>query len=67
MRSSGAEVVKVCLHYNAFKFVARGILITLWHCGTPELHFSAICIVSSVGTSHQRAGVYFNSIIEIRQ
>ena len=30
---------------------ARGILVTILHCGTPELCLSAIYIVSSVGTS----------------
>ena len=39
----------VCLHNNAF--VARGILVTRLHCGTPQVHLSAIYIVSSVGTS----------------
>ena len=37
------------LQNNAF--VARGILITLLHCGTPEFRLRAIYIVSSVGTS----------------
>ena len=39
----------VCLHKKAF--VAKGILVTRLHCGTPELRLSAIYIVSSVGTS----------------
>ena len=39
----------VCLHNNAI--VARGILVTKLHCGTPEPRLSAIYIVSSVGTS----------------
>ena len=39
----------VCLHNNAI--VARGILVTKLHCGTPKPPFSAIYIVSSVGTS----------------
>ena len=34
----------VCLHNNAF--VMRGILVTRLHCGTPELHLSAIYIVT---------------------
>ena len=43
------ELSVVCLHNNAF--VAKGILVTILHCGTPEPHLSAIYIVSSVGTS----------------
>ena len=39
----------VCLHNNAI--VARGILVTILHCGTPEPRLSAIYIISSVGTS----------------
>ena len=39
----------VCLHNNAI--VARGILVTILHCGTPEPRLSAIYIVSIVGTS----------------
>ena len=39
----------VCLHNNAI--VARGILDSILHCGTPEPRLSSICIVSSVGTS----------------
>ena len=37
----------VCLHNNAI--VARGILVTILHCGTSEPRLSAIYIVSSVG------------------
>ena len=50
--SGGGRVQKlsvVCLHNNAI--VARGILGTILHCGTPEPHPSAIYIISSVGTS----------------
>ena len=49
--SCGGRVRKlsaVCLH-NAV--VARDILVTKLHCGTPEPSLSAIYIVSSVGTS----------------
>ena len=53
MGSSGSgrvlELSVVCLPNNAI--VARGILVTILHCGTPEPHLSAIYIVSSVGTS----------------
>ena len=53
MGSSGGGLVQnlsvVCLHNNAI--VARGILATILHCGTPEPRLSAIYIVSSVGTS----------------
>ena len=53
MGSSGGGWVRklsiVCLHNNAI--VARGILVTRLHCGTPEPRLSAIYIVSSVGTS----------------
>ena len=52
MGSSGGgqdrKLSMVCLH-NAI--VARGILVTILHCGTPELYLSAIYIVSSIGTS----------------
>ena len=50
--SGGGRVQKlslVCLHNNAI--VARGVLVTILHCGTFEPHLSAIYIVSSVGTS----------------
>ena len=50
--SGGGRVRKlsmVCLHNNAI--VARGIVVTILHCGTPERCVSAIYIVSSVGTS----------------
>ena len=51
--SSGGGWVRklsvVCLHNNAI--VARGILVTILHCGTPEPHLSAIYIVSSAGAS----------------
>ena len=50
--SGGGRVRKlsvIYLHNNAI--IARGILITLLHCGTPEPRLSAIYIVSSVGTS----------------
>ena len=50
--SGGGRVRKlsvVCLHNNAI--VARGILVTIFHCGTSEPHLSAIYSVSSVGTS----------------
>ena len=53
MGSSGGgrvrELSVVCLHNNAI--VARGILVTILHCGTPELRLSAIYIVGSVGTA----------------
>ena len=41
----------ICLHNNAI--VARGILVTILHCGTPKPRLSTIYIVSSVGTSLQ--------------
>ena len=50
--SGGGRVRKllvVCLHNKAI--IARGILVTILHCGTPEARFSAIYIVNSVGTS----------------
>ena len=50
--SVGGRVRKlsvICLHNNAI--VARGTLVTMLHCGTPELCLSAIYIVSSAGTS----------------
>ena len=51
MGSSGGGRVRklsvVCLHNYAI--VARGILGTILHCGTPKPRLSAICIVSSVG------------------
>ena len=50
--SGGGRVPKlslVCFHINAI--VARGILVTILHCGTPEPRLSAIYIVSYVGTS----------------
>ena len=50
--SGGGRVRKlsvICVHNNAI--VARGILVTILHCGTPEPRLSAIYIVSSVGTS----------------
>ena len=56
--SGGGRVQKlsvVCLHNNAI--VARCILVTILHCGTPEPRLSAIYMVSSVGTS-----LYFTSI-----
>ena len=53
MGSSGGgrvrKLLMVCLHNNAI--VARGILVTMLDCGTPEPRLSAIYIVSSVGTS----------------
>ena len=53
MGSSGGGQVRelsvVCLHNKAI--VARCILVTRLHCGTPQPRLSAICIVSSVGTS----------------
>ena len=53
MGSSGGGRVRklsvIGLHNNAI--VARGILVTILHCGTPELRLSAIFIVSSIGTS----------------
>ena len=39
----------VFIHNNAI--VAKGILVTILHCGTPKPRLSAIYIVSSVGTS----------------
>ena len=39
----------LCFHNN--DIAARGILVTMLHCGTPEPRLSAIYIVSSVGTS----------------
>ena len=53
--SGGGHVWKlsvVCLHNNAI--VARGILVTILHCGTHEYRLSTIYIVSSVGTSLMR-------------
>ena len=50
--SGGVHVRKlsvVCLHNNAI--VARGILVTILHCGTPAPRLSAIYIVSSIRTS----------------
>ena len=56
MGSSGGGQVRelsvVCLDNNAI--VARGILVTILHCGTFEPRLSAIYIVSSVGTSLQQ-------------
>ena len=53
MGSSGGGRVRklsvVCLHNNAI--IARGILVTVLHCGTSEPRLSATYIVSSVGTS----------------
>ena len=49
--SGGGRVWKlsvVCEHNNAI--VARGILVTILHCGIPEPWLSAIYIVSSAGT-----------------
>ena len=47
----------VCLHNNAI--VARGIMVAILLYGTPEPRFSAIYIVSSVGTSFRlRHGQY---------
>ena len=43
------KLLMVCLHNKAI--VARGILVTMLHCGTPEPRLSATYIVSSVGTS----------------
>ena len=48
-RGLGRKFSMVCLHNNAI--VARGILVSILHCGTPALCLSAIYIVSSVGTS----------------
>ena len=50
--SGGGRVLKlsvVCLQNNAI--VARGIMVTTLHCGTPKPCCSAIYTVSSVGTS----------------
>ena len=51
MGSSGGGLLRefsvVCLHNNAI--VAKGILVTILHCGTPESRISAVYIVSSVG------------------
>ena len=50
--SGGGRVWKLlvgCLHNNAI--VARGILVTILHCKTPEPRLSVMYIVSSVGTS----------------
>ena len=50
--SGGGRVRKlsvVCLHNNAI--FAKGIVVTILHCGTPEPRPSAIYIVSSIGTS----------------
>ena len=51
MGSSGGGRVRnllmVCLHNKAI--VARGILVTILHCGTNEPNLSAIYIVSFVG------------------
>ena len=46
-----SEVIHVFFYITINAFVARGILVTGLHCGTPELCLSAIYIVSSVGTS----------------
>ena len=43
------KLLMICLHNKAI--VARGILVTMLHCGTPEPRLSATYIVSSVGTS----------------
>ena len=43
------KLLVVCLHNTAI--VARGILVTILHCGTLEPRLNAIYIVSSVGTS----------------
>ena len=45
----------VCLHNNAI--VARGILVTILHFGTPEPRLSVIYIVSSFGTSLSRSAI----------
>ena len=41
--------------YQWFVYIAtlllRGILVTILHCGTPELRLRAIYIISSVGNS----------------
>ena len=45
------KILVVCLHTRNNTIVARCILVTLLHCGTPETCIIAIYIVSSVGTS----------------
>ena len=59
MGSSGGgwfrKLSVVCLHNNAI--VARCILVTMLHCGTPEPRLIAIYIVSSVGTSLVLIGI----------
>ena len=43
------KVSMVCLYSNAI--VARGIIVTILHCGTPEPRLSATSVVISVRTS----------------
>ena len=45
-RSGGGRIRKLSL-----VIIARGILVTMLHCGTPEPRLSATYIASSVGTS----------------
>ena len=64
--SGGGGVRKlsmVCLHNNAI--VVRGNLVTLLHCGTPELCLSAIYIVSFVGSSLPLSHNCFLSVEQI--
>ena len=65
MGSSGGgrfrKLSVVCLHNNGI--VARGILVTILHCGTPEARLSAICIVSSVGASLWKSVIYKQSVL----
>ena len=50
--SDGGRVQKLSVIYLCNKaIVARGILVSILHCGTPEPCLSAIYIVSSVETS----------------
>ena len=68
MGSSGGGRVRklsvVCLHNNAI--IARDILVTILHRGTPEPCLSAIYIVSSAGTS-LNTSISFNKIDNVVQ
>ena len=49
--SGGGQVQKLSMVCSHNAIVARGMLVTILHCGTPEHHLSTICIVNSIGTS----------------
>ena len=66
MSSSGAEVIGRLFTYCYNAFVARGILVTPLHCGTPKLHLSAFYIVSSVGTPFFRSYILTKGKLRIR-